>query len=74
MKQAPLSLLLPPRLTMDAYAELVAETVRAAGAARIARQKAIEERVLKPFRFPDDIADAGSPPDTRRPVARGRSG
>ena len=36
---------------MSAYADFVWDTVRSGNPARIARQKAIEEQIVKPFRF-----------------------
>ena len=46
---------LPPHLTMDEYVEWLCGNWRDMDPARIARQKEIEERVLTPFRIPDDL-------------------
>ena len=44
----------PPRLTMDEYADWV-ERLAATGDRETAmRQKALEERIDTPFRFPDE--------------------
>jgi len=53
---------LPPRLTMDEYADFVWETVRRGSPDRMARQKEIEERVASPFRIREE---AGPLPDNR---------
>lgn len=53
---------LPPRLTMDEYADFVWETVRRGRPDRMARQKEIEERVALPFRI---CERAGPLPDNR---------
>ena len=47
---------LPPRLNMDEYADFVEETVRRGDPEHMTRQKQIEERILRSFRMPDDIA------------------
>lgn len=40
-----------PRLNMDEYTAFVAETVSQADPAKVARQKAIEECIVVPFRL-----------------------
>ena len=43
---------LPPRLTMDEYADFISETLRHSDPERMARQKKMEERVAVAFRLP----------------------
>ena len=38
---------------MDAYADYVSETIRNGNPLLMARQKAIEERIDRPFRIPE---------------------
>jgi len=45
---------LPPRLTMDAYADFVLESIRHTPPNQVARQKQIEKRITLPFRIPED--------------------
>ena len=52
---------LPPRLTMDEYADFVSETLRHGDPERIARQKEIEERIVLPFRIPEGLPAAAHP-------------
>lgn len=47
---------LPPRLSMDEYADFVEASLREADPARVARQKEMEERIRTPFRM------VGAPP------------
>ena len=47
---------LPPRLSMDEYADFVEASLRESDPARSARQKELEERIRAPFRM------AGEPP------------
>ncbi len=59
MSQAPsIPLRLPPRLSMDEYADFVEASIRESNPVFVARQKSIEKRVGEPFRFPA----APSPP------------
>jgi len=44
---------LPPRLSMDEYADFVEASLRESNPARAARQKEFEERIGKPFRIDD---------------------
>ena len=44
---------LPPRLSMDEYADFVEASLRKSNPARVARQKEFEERIGKPFRIDD---------------------
>ena len=44
---------LPPRLSMDEYADFVEASLREFNPARAARQKEFEERIEKPFRIDD---------------------
>ncbi len=44
-----------PRLSMDAYAAWIEMSSRDRSAAQAARQKAIEERIRAPFRFPESV-------------------
>lgn len=60
---------LPPHLTMDEYVEWLCENWRHMDPASIARQKAIEERVLTPFRIPDD---ARPPAESAKRASRAR--
>ncbi|MEI6168121.1 MAG: hypothetical protein WCS52_13110 [bacterium] len=50
---APVSLLpasrFPPHLSMDQYVDFVEESLRAANVDQVVRQKALEERIRKPF-------------------------
>ena len=41
----------PPRLEMDAYADFVAQSLKQTDLKKAARQKAIEERIVTPFRL-----------------------
>ena len=43
----------PPRLSMDEYADFVEVSLREANPARVARQKELEERIRTPFRIVD---------------------
>ena len=45
--------LLPPRLSMDEYADFVEASLRESNSARVARQKELEERIRTPFRMVD---------------------
>jgi hypothetical protein len=45
---------LPPRLSMDEYADFVEASLRESDPARVARQKALEERIRVPFRLASD--------------------
>lgn len=45
---------LPPRLSMDDYADFVEASLRESDPARAARQKALEERIRTPFRMAGD--------------------
>ncbi|MCX6995914.1 MAG: hypothetical protein NTV49_02235 [Kiritimatiellaeota bacterium] len=47
----PRSSSLPPRLSMDEYADFVEASLRAGDQARAARQKELEERITTPFRM-----------------------
>jgi len=42
---------LPPRLSMDEYADFVEASLRESDPARSARQKELEERIRAPFRM-----------------------
>ena len=42
---------LPPRLSMDEYADFVEASLRDCDSAHVARQKELEERILVPFRM-----------------------
>lgn len=41
----------PPRLSMDEYAEFVERSMLDANPVSVARQKALEKRIRKPFRM-----------------------
>jgi len=43
---------LPPRLTMDEYADFVEAALQTSDRIRAVRQKELEERVRMPFRMP----------------------
>ena len=45
---------MPPRLSMDEYADFIAASVREHDPVHVARQKAIEERIASPFCITDD--------------------
>ena len=45
---------LPPRLSMDQYADFVEAFLRDADPARAARQKELEKRIRTPFRMGSD--------------------
>ena len=45
---------LPPRLSMDEYADFVEASLRESDPARSARQKELEERIRAPFRMAGD--------------------
>ena len=49
---------LPPRLSMDEYADFVEASLRESDPARAARQKELEERIRTPFRMAQDAPDA----------------
>ena len=54
MNRAPLTLNpLPPRLSMDEYADFVEASLRESNPAHAARQKELEERIRTPFRIVD---------------------
>ena len=56
---------LPPRLTMDEYADFVSESVRHTPPEQVARQKQIEKCIVVPFRIPDaPIPGATAGPDS----------
>jgi len=44
---------LPPRLSMDEYADFVEVSLRESNPARIVRQKELEKRIRTPFRIDD---------------------
>jgi hypothetical protein len=46
----------PPHLTMDQYVDFVEESLRTANADQVARQKALEERIRKPFCMAADMS------------------
>ena len=52
---------LPPRLSMDGYADFVSEALLHSSPEHVARQKQIEERIAAPFRIPEDIPAAVPP-------------
>lgn len=45
---------LPPRLSMDEYADFVAVSLSESNPARVASQKELEERIRAPFRMLDE--------------------
>ena len=45
---------LPPRLSMDQYADFVEASLENCDPARVARQKELEERIRTPFRMVED--------------------
>jgi hypothetical protein len=45
---------LPPRLSMDQYADFVEDSLGNCDPARVARQKELEERIRTPFRMVGD--------------------
>ena len=47
---------LPPRLSMDEYADFVEASLRECDRAHATRQKEIEERIRSPFRMSGDSA------------------
>lgn len=47
-------MVLPPALSMDEYSDFIESSLRGANPVAMARQKAIEERILKPFILPDE--------------------
>ena len=49
---------LPPRLSMDEYADFVEASLRECDRARATRQKEIEERIRVPFRISGDTPPA----------------
>ena len=49
---------LPPRLSMDEYADFVEASLRVCDGAQVARQKAIEERIRAPFRMVDETPES----------------
>ena len=49
---------LPPRLSMDEYAEFVEASLRECNRAHAKRQKEIEERIKVPFRISGDTPPA----------------
>lgn len=53
MIRSPTTLPLPPRLSMDEYADFVEASLRESDPARVARQKELEERIRTPFRMVD---------------------
>ena len=48
---------LPPRLSMDQYADFVEASLRESDPARSARQKELEERIRVPFRMAGETPD-----------------
>lgn len=53
----------PPRLTMEEYVAFIEESLKYADPKQIARQKAIEKRIDKPFSLadePEKVKAAGS--------------
>lgn len=48
-----LNITLPPRLTMDEYAEFIFENMAHCDLELAAKQKEIEEQILKPFQIKD---------------------
>jgi len=48
---------LPPRLSMDQYADFVEDSLRNCDPVRAARQKEMEERIRTPFRMVDGTTD-----------------
>lgn len=60
MKRSPTTLIpLPPRLSMDEYADFVEASLRESNPIRAARQKALEERIMTQFRTVGNKPDAG---------------
>ena len=51
---------LPPRLSMDEYADFVEASLRECDCARAMRQKELEERIRVPFRIVGDAPSAGT--------------
>jgi hypothetical protein len=56
----PASNRLPPRLSMDEYADFVEASLRDCNRLHAARQKEVEERIRKPFRILGAIAKTTS--------------
>ena len=54
----PISNPLPPRLSMDEYADFVEASLRECNRAHATRQKEIEERIKAPFRISGDTPPA----------------
>lgn len=50
----PLNPRFPPHLTMDEYVDFIEASLRTVDPAVAARQKALEEKILVPFRIRDD--------------------
>jgi hypothetical protein len=44
----------PPRLTMEEYVAFIEESLKYVDPKQVARQKAIEKRIDKPFRLVDE--------------------
>lgn len=57
---------LPPALSMDEYSDFIESSLRESNPAAIARQKAIEERILTPFRLYKTIEQRASSPSSSR--------
>jgi hypothetical protein len=51
-RTTPSLIALPPTLSMDEYSDYIESSLQESNPASTARQKAIEERILAPFRLP----------------------
>ena len=49
----------PPRLTMEEYVAFIEESLKYVDPKQVARQKAIEKRIEKPFSLTDDPRKSG---------------
>ena len=63
----PKSSRLPPRLSMDEYADFVEASLRQCDRARATLQKEIEERIRMPFRMEEDQPSTHAPPRSHTP-------
>ncbi len=50
---------LPPQLTMAEYCDFIDESLKYVKPDQVARQKAIEKRILRPFSLTDDPRKSG---------------
>jgi len=60
MNRSPSTLIpMPPRLSMDEYADFVEASLRESDPGRAARQKKLEERIKTPFNMTGHTTDKG---------------